>query len=385
MPRKKKPPPKTHERSWGQGSVVKVGPDAYRAYRARAHRPDGTSHRPSRTFHGPAAEALAARWAAGVPDPPVMLLGQWLERWLALRVPTVRESSAATYRQNVAICAPLAGRPLASITAEEWQRFVNGLLGRYKRSTVMTWKATISSALLAAVPEHLPANPLASVRLPKPVERPPKAWTREQARRLLAAASGLVHETWLWIMLCTGIRLGESRALLWTDFDMVALTVTIGKQLGHETDEVGPTKNGKTRVVPIPEELAPILVRHRARQAPGEQWVIRSRATGRIPSPGALDMWIQRMARKAGVPEHSPHATRHTYATLALDDGVPLKAVSEALGHANVAITAAVYSHAVERNSRRVAQSIGPLLTTPGTDPGAAGNIGAEIGSEARG
>ena len=71
---------------------------------------------------------------------------------------------------------------------------------------------------------------------------------------------------------------------------------------------------------------------------------------------------MARLCAAAGVDYHSPHATRHTYATLALEAGVPLKEVSEQLGHADVAITAQIYSHAIDQRRRRAANAIGAIL-----------------------
>lgn len=68
------------------------------------------------------------------------------------------------------------------------------------------------------------------------------------------------------------------------------------------------------------------------------------------------------MCEDAGVTPHGPHSTRHTYATLALEAGVPLKEVSEALGHSSVAITASTYSHAIATRRRRAANAIGAVL-----------------------
>jgi integrase len=50
-------------------------------------------------------------------------------------------------------------------------------------------------------------------------------------------------------------------------------------------------------------------------------------------------------ARSVGLPPIRLHDLRHTWATLALQAGVPVKIVSEILGHASVTITYDTYSH----------------------------------------
>lgn len=52
------------------------------------------------------------------------------------------------------------------------------------------------------------------------------------------------------------------------------------------------------------------------------------------------------------------HDLRHTYATIALANGVPLKVVSERLGHANIGITADIYQHVTEGMDRDAADRV---------------------------
>ncbi|MDQ4099507.1 MAG: tyrosine-type recombinase/integrase, partial [Chloroflexota bacterium] len=66
--------------------------------------------------------------------------------------------------------------------------------------------------------------------------------------------------------------------------------------------------------------------------------------------------------RAAGVPRLTPHGLRHTNATLLILAGVPLKVVSERLGHASVAITADVYAHVTVEADRSAADRIAELL-----------------------
>jgi integrase len=53
---------------------------------------------------------------------------------------------------------------------------------------------------------------------------------------------------------------------------------------------------------------------------------------------------------------------RHTYATIALANGVPLKVVSERLGHASTQITADIHSHVLPETDARAAEVMGAIL-----------------------
>ena len=379
MPRKPKPPPppepKRHERGWHEGSISEVRPGRFRAFRARVKNADGTSSRPSRTF---ASREAAEQWARGDVQPDVLLLGHWLDRWLALRWPLISGNTRRNYRRFVEACAEIATLPLAELTTEHLQAHVNALLRTQARSTVNAWRTTISSALKSAVPRYLPHNPMAGVRLPKAVDSAPKAWSADEVARLLVAARGRANEIWLWVALGTGVRSSEARALLWTDIDTTERTATVSKAVDRLTGVVGPTKNGRTRVIDLPDELIAVLVAHRARQRPQERHVCTSSFSGRVPHPRTIDSWLRQLCEDAGVTPHGTHATRHTYATLALEAGVPLKEVSEALGHGNVAITANAYSHLLSQRRRRAATAIGAVLV-PKSGP--KGPKGSQIGT----
>uniref|UniRef100_E6Q5G8 Tyrosine recombinase xerC-like n=1 Tax=mine drainage metagenome TaxID=410659 RepID=E6Q5G8_9ZZZZ len=56
---------------------------------------------------------------------------------------------------------------------------------------------------------------------------------------------------------------------------------------------------------------------------------------------------MKRAMRAAGVPVIRFHDLRHTFATLALAAKVPVKVVSEMLGHKSVKLTLDVYAHSL--------------------------------------
>ncbi len=61
--------------------------------------------------------------------------------------------------------------------------------------------------------------------------------------------------------------------------------------------------------------------------------------------PHAVTPAFERIARRAGVPIIRLHELRHTRGTLLIKAGVPVKVVSERLGHAHVSFTIATYQH----------------------------------------
>ena len=65
------------------------------------------------------------------------------------------------------------------------------------------------------------------------------------------------------------------------------------------------------------------------------------------------------------------HATRHVHATLLLARGVPIKVVSERLGHTTIAMTMDIYAHVLPAQDRDAAEAIGLALgetMSAGTD-----------------
>ncbi|MFB4283444.1 tyrosine-type recombinase/integrase [Nonomuraea sp. MTCD27] len=62
-------------------------------------------------------------------------------------------------------------------------------------------------------------------------------------------------------------------------------------------------------------------------------------AFGNPSDPGTFSHLFSRLAKKADLGHWHPHELRHSDASLMLAQGTPLHVVSEALGHASIAIT----------------------------------------------
>lgn len=83
---------------------------------------------------------------------------------------------------------------------------------------------------------------------------------------------------------------------------------------------------------------------------------------GRPYHPERFSREFDRRVERHGVPRIRLHDLRHTWATLALAAGVPLKVVSERLGHATTAITADVYSHVTPTMGAEAAETVAGVI-----------------------
>src|SRR5687768_18554813 len=90
-----------------------------------------------------------------------------------------------------------------------------------------------------------------------------------------------------------------------------------------------------------------------------------SAPTGAPTHPDRFSQIFNKTVARAAVPRRRLHDLRHTHATLLLKAGVPVKVVSERLGHANAAFTMSVYQHVLPGMQAEAAATFADLLRTP--------------------
>jgi integrase len=84
--------------------------------------------------------------------------------------------------------------------------------------------------------------------------------------------------------------------------------------------------------------------------------------------PHAVSQTFERIARRAGVPVMRLHGLRHTHGTLLISAGVPVKVVSERLGHATPGFTIDTYQHVLPGMQAQAAR-VFEQLVAPGARP----------------
>jgi len=94
-------------------------------------------------------------------------------------------------------------------------------------------------------------------------------------------------------------------------------------------------KGGKRGTAPLAPPVVRSLEAHVGERTTGPIFTTR---TGQRLTRSSAYRLLQRLARSAEIPaaaQISPHSARHAFATLALDAGVPLRDVQDAMGHAD--------------------------------------------------
>jgi integrase len=100
------------------------------------------------------------------------------------------------------------------------------------------------------------------------------------------------------------------------------------------------------------------------RKKPGEARPFQPRPCDSPVSSGTALRAFKAAAKRAGLPSSvGLHTLRHSAASVMMASGVPLKIVSDILGHASVAITGDIYGHVSPDVSREAAAKLAAALS----------------------
>ena len=309
-------------------------------------------------------------------------VGQWMDVWYENYAKIkVRPSSHQTYKGYIEnhIKPNIGDIPLEKLTTLDLQRLYKTLLanGRVDRleskgqpkglspKTVRNIHQILSSALkLAQEQRIILTNPAEGCALPKVEHREMKTLPVEQLQSFLREAKDSGVFELYYLELATGLRRGELLGLKWEDIDLEHGDLRVRRQIarinGRVVEAPLKTKNAY-RTLPLAEDTISIL-KEQKKKVGSSPWVFPS-ATGGPISPDSVLHMLHRVLKRAGLPQVRFHDLRHTFATLALQNGVDIKTVSGMLGHFSAGFTLDTYAHVTTSAQKAAANTMGKLLS----------------------
>jgi integrase len=373
-------------RAHGEGSIIKLGEQNYRGF-VSVMLPNGKQKKIWR--RGKSRRIVVQKLNELRRQPEHMLkyeseqvkLADYLRKHIDELRPERKPRTLQSYQDMLKYIDPALGNvPLTKVTVAKVEAFYQDLRDRgLANSTIKHVHHFLRQAFKKARRrKYIVENPLEDVETPKgkpPADR--NALTAEQVVALLDACEGDRLEYLFYMLLTTGIRIGEARALRWQDWQEDRLHIRhtlVDERPGFSFGT--PKTKGSERVLYLTDEQQRVLSKQAYLQKlireTSKQWhdyrLVFATSSGKPLQRSNIARSLDRLTKRAGVPRMAVHELRHTYTSLALQQGVPSKVLATRLGHSDTTMTMKVYAHAYESDLRRAALSLGELTQDAATN-----------------
>lgn len=327
-------------------------------------------------------------------EPNKYTVSNWLDEWYENHViNSVKQSTRVSYemiiRQHL---KPNFGQyKLSDLKSSTIQGVYNKLLksgrtdgrGGLSQKTICNIHRVFRKALQVAFTNDLITKNVAAdgrVTLPEIKNKKEiRVFTTQEQRQIEKACETERLGMAIVLDLYTGLRKGELLALQWDDIDFEKRTIKINKQLNRlksfkensksktELKISSYTKNGENRIISVSPAIIKKLEIYKEDEVENKnKWgsvhqnknLVFCHENGSFIDPKTFDKFFKKILEKAGIENGHPHALRHTFATRALEAGIPVKVVSQILGHSNIQITLDTYSHVLPELQEEAMQII---------------------------
>lgn len=328
-------------------------------------------------------------------EPNKTTLRDWAEGgWLPTMKSQVKPTTWAGYDRMLRLhVLPILGdKPLHKLTPVLLNNLYAELMDSgYKKEsrggglhskTVRHIHSTLHKVLGDAIDAGLLTNnPADRAKPPRPratASTELRFWDATQLAEFLKRVEGDRLQAAWHLLAMTGMRRGEVLGIRWQDLDLdsgrLAVRHTI-TAVGYEVQESTP-KSHQARTIDLDPGTIKQLKDHLERQpdekaawGPGYQdsGLVFRREDGSPVHPQLFSQQFERIVRNSHLPKIRLHDVRHTHATIALRAGVPVKVISERLGHEDPAFTMKQYAHVIPGMQAEAALLIAELVAGSGS------------------
>lgn len=248
--------------------------------------------------------------------------------------------------------------PLSNKTCLEYHRLIRTILGLAEKELLVPYNA-------------------ASKATPPKVQRPEV--NTFQPEQITAILQALEQEPIRWrtlvhLLIITGCRRGEIMGLRWEQVDLYRGVLHVCETLlatDHGAHVDTPKTRESRRYINVPGETIELLKEYKKEQdswkvAVGDLWeptgYVFTNHTGQAMHPDSINKWLVKFSQRHGLPHINPHAFRHSMASILINSGTDILAISRRLGHATTSTTLNFYAHVLQQADARSSECIADVL-----------------------
>ena len=304
---------------------------------------------------------------------------EFSEKWLESKKPNIAYNTYIGYSSvlNNYILPTLGPRHMADITRKEIQNLIDT---KPAPSSVERCRLIIGyifkEAIIEGIVDNNPCQYLTQ-RSYKSQKRP--SLSVEQAIKLLEASKEYRNslEPYVVFGLYLGLRYGEISALKYSDFNFNTHEVLVNKQIARistgEYGETVPKTQKSIRRIYLPPNVE-VYVKDRKKELIdngflGDTYVV-STVYGEVPNWCSqhviINSLIKELTRSLGFKQITLHSLRHTCATILIQSGIPMKKVSDMLGHSNISTTLDIYCDVLQ-GEKDIAMAMQSIISSNDT------------------
>lgn len=258
-------------------------------------------------------------------------------------------------------------------------KYLSGLCGATLKKHHSNIRMSLKSAVKNGIIPYNPADSADTLPMKKYVGI---ALTQNQLEKLLEYIKINKPRIYLpvFIAISMGLRRSEVLGLRWSDIDFDAGVLhiqhtAVKSMKDHHTEiifsDIPKTKSSR-RTLPLPEKIYEYLKHIKGKQ---RIFYAKNRKNyckeylkyicvdnlGNFITPNYLSAQFKEAVENCNI-KCRFHDLRHTCASLLIQNGVPLKSVSQWLGHSSINVTSEVYIHLTFQDKVKVAEEIEKIL-----------------------
>ena len=286
--------------------------------------------------------------------------------------------SITTYKVYLRICKkyiiPLLGDiKLSDIRPIHVQNYVDDLVGILTPQTIRIHLNILNLAFKRAYRLKLiKENVVQFVEVPKNKKFKNEIYNAEDMRILLEKCHKTPLELPIIIASGLGLRISEIMGLTWNNIDFNDFTITVEKITVRDEGKVilkEPKTESSVRTISAPKEIILMLKQLKkerlAAKLKGEkqhrELIFYDKNLEPI-APDVISKKFKYFLEINNLKHIRFHDLRHSHVTMLIDAKVPIKVISERVGHSSVNTTLNIYSHALKEMDQEASDKISNVL-----------------------